>query len=230
MLEEKQYDLILMDIQMPELSGFDATAEIRRQEIQYGRPRIPIIAMTANAMESTRQQCLAIGMDDFITKPIKPDILKEHLEPWLKRQYQDVQELPRELFDPDEKEEAVQTPANGKIWDKEKALQFVGGDESLLKELAAVFVQRNSILLEAVKKAIETKDPAALHDAAHAYKGAVNHFSAKRIRALAYALEDKGRAEDLTGTENLYDSLCNNGRELQDELRIYTMLDGLERN
>jgi signal transduction histidine kinase/DNA-binding response OmpR family regulator len=230
MMEENRYDLVLMDIQMPELSGFDATAEIRRQEIQYGRPRIPIIAMTANAMESTRQQCLTIGMDDFITKPIKPDILKEHLEPWLKCRYQDIHEQPIELFEADEMEEAVQTPANGKIWDKEKALKFVGGDESLLKELAALFVQRNSILLEDVKKAIETKDPTALHDAAHAYKGAVNHFSAKKIRALAYALEDKGRTGDLTGTENLYDSLCNDGRELQDELQIYTMHDTLEPN
>ena len=68
MVGEKHYDLVLMDIQMPEMSGFDATEMIRKREQQDGLSRIPIIAMTANAMESTRERCLAIGMDDFISQ------------------------------------------------------------------------------------------------------------------------------------------------------------------
>ena len=82
-VEAGDYSLVLMDIQMPEMSGFEATELIRKHEQQEGRRRVVIIAMTANAMETTRQRCLAIGMDDFITKPIRPDVLAERLEPWL---------------------------------------------------------------------------------------------------------------------------------------------------
>jgi signal transduction histidine kinase/DNA-binding response OmpR family regulator len=228
MIEEKQYDLVLMDIQMPELSGFDATEEIRRKELLYGLSRIPIIAMTANAMESTRQQCLAIGMDDFIAKPIKPDILKERLEPWLKNRRSGSHEWEKPFSEGDEEEREEGKPADGKTWDKEKALQFVGGDESLLRDLATLFLQRSAALLKNVERAIETKDPAALHSAAHAYKGAVNHFSAARIRALAFALENKGRSGDLAGTQSLFDRLRQNCHDLQEELRIYAMPGGFE--
>jgi len=226
MIEENRYDLILMDIQMPELSGFDTTEEIRKKEAQYSLPRIPIIAMTANAMESTRRQCLAIGMDDFIAKPIKPDILQKRLEPWLTSQ----------LLKDNKKKKTPSTAAdtklqnriskNEKIWDREKALQFVGGDESLLKELAVLFLQRSTALLENVEKAINTKDPDALHNAAHAYKGAVNHFSATKIRALAFALERKGRTGNLVGTESLFDRLRKNCYDLREELRVYAMSGG----
>ena len=83
------YDLILMDCHMPEMDGFEATAEIRRQEAAASRldartvaKRTPIIAITASAMESDRQDCLAAGMDDFIAKPIRPDDLRQALVKW----------------------------------------------------------------------------------------------------------------------------------------------------
>ncbi len=227
MVEERQYDLILMDIQMPEMSGFESTEKIRKNELENGLSRIPIIAMTANAMESTRKHCLSIGMDDFITKPIKPDVLKERLAPWLAVQKAEPSEkirqspIPTELVEDKVEDEAHQS-VNGRSWDIEKALMFVGGDESLLKELANLFLQRNMFLLRNVEKAIETKNATALHDAAHAYKGAVNHFSATAIKALAFALESKGRVGDLTGTESLFARLLDHGRILQEELRAYT--------
>ncbi len=79
MLERGEYDLVFMDCQMPELDGFEATAEIRRR---YGR-EIPIVAMTANAMEGDRERCIAAGMDDYISKPVKPATFKAAIERWL---------------------------------------------------------------------------------------------------------------------------------------------------
>src|SRR5437588_179999 len=83
MLESEHYDLVLMDCQMPGLDGYDTAREIRRREAAEHRPRIPIIAMTANAMLGDRELCLAAGMDDYIAKPISFDVLDQKLEQWL---------------------------------------------------------------------------------------------------------------------------------------------------
>ena len=76
------YGLVLMDCQMPVMDGYEATVAIRRRE-QQGAPRVPIVALTAHAMESNRERCLSIGMDDFVTKPITAGQLKQVLDDWL---------------------------------------------------------------------------------------------------------------------------------------------------
>ena len=227
MTGEKHYNLVLMDIQMPEMSGFDATEAIRKREEQNGLSRVPIVAMTANAMESTRERCLAIGMDDFIAKPIKPDVLMERLQPWLNFQFAAIPELKGTAAPPLQQSSweggfrKRERSSAGKSWDRKKALQFVGGDESLLQELAGLFLKRNALLLEKIDKAILNQDAAALHDAAHAYKGAVNHFSAAKVRELAFTLEKKGRAGNLEGTAALCAELNDGVHCLLQELESY---------
>jgi CheY-like chemotaxis protein len=75
------YDLVLMDIQMPEMDGFEATQAIRRAE--RNGARLPIVAMTANAMKGDREKCIDAGMDDYLSKPVNPQKLKEKLETWI---------------------------------------------------------------------------------------------------------------------------------------------------
>ena len=82
-VQQKNYDLILMDCQMPEMDGFEATRQIREMEKKGQIKKLPIIAMTANAMEGDREECLAAGMDEYITKPVNKDKLKEILENFL---------------------------------------------------------------------------------------------------------------------------------------------------
>ncbi len=233
MVGEQHYDLVLMDVQMPEMNGFDATEAIRAREQLNGLSRIPIIAMTANAMESTRERCLAIGMDDFIAKPIKPDLLIERLQPWLNIGFAAIPAL-KETTAPSLQQLSEeggfskrQRPFSaGKTWDRKKALQFVGGDESLLQELAGLFLQRNAPLLEKIDKAIRNQNAAALHDAAHAYKGAVNHFAAAKVRELAFRLEKKGRSGNLEGAETLFVQLNDGVNCLLKELGSYVAADG----
>ncbi|CAM2005711.1 response regulator [Acanthopleuribacter pedis] len=84
-LGEQQYDLILMDCQMPEMDGFQATQAVREQERDGDRPRIPIVALTANAIKGDRERCLSVGMDDYLTKPVRQKNLLQAIEQWLPR-------------------------------------------------------------------------------------------------------------------------------------------------
>ena len=197
-----RYDVILMDIQMPEMSGYEATEIIRERESSTGAKPVIIIAMTANAMESTKARCLEVGMDDFISKPIKPNELVKRLKPWLV----DCEPEPAEK---DQQPENADTSGQSSLWDYEQALQFVGGDEALFHELILLFVERKVQLLDSIQKAISKDDPKLLDDAAHAYKGAVNHFSAQSVRDIAFRLESKGKAKDMSGAYELFTKLAD---------------------
>ena len=211
MVQDGDYSLVLMDIQMPEMSGYEATEIIRKREQEEGHDRVVIIAMTANAMEATRRKCLAIGMDDFITKPIKPDVLAERLFPWLG--------VPLDAGAADDGG-AVETPVDHpSCWNRKQALQYVGGDSELLHDMMGLFLQRNTSLLLRVDAAIQARDAGALCEAAHAYKGAVNHFAAVGVREIALALEKAGRKNNLDGIEDLWELLVNETANLQTELQ-----------
>jgi two-component system, sensor histidine kinase and response regulator len=211
-VEAGDYSLVLMDIQMPEMSGFEATEIIRRHEQKEGRRRVVIIAMTANAMETTRQRCLAIGMDDFITKPIRPDVLAERLKPWLGGALvADVDPGP-EMEPPD----AAGQPS---CWNRLRALQFVGGDSELLDEMIGLFLQRHPQLLARVETAVLAGDTELLSEAAHTYKGAVSHFAAPGVQDLALALERAGKGRELDNARELWGQLQKEAARLQEALQ-----------
>ncbi|MCB2217507.1 response regulator [Desulfofustis glycolicus] len=206
------FDVILMDIQMPEMSGYEATEFIRAGELESQRRRSRIIAMTANAMNSTKIRCLQSGMDDFISKPIKPDMLAERLRPWLPGGFKDG-EVGVDSDGRPPVESQVDT-----VWDRWQALQLADGDEDLLAELITLFLQRRQLLLDRIGAAIEAGDPALLDDAAHAFKGAVNHFCAEQVRRRALALESKGKNGDLDGAAEIFQELAAESERLANHL------------
>ncbi len=220
LFETNDYDVILMDLQMPEINGYEATRRIREQEAGRFLRRTTIIAMTANALESTRARCFEVGMDDYISKPIKPESLAARLSPWLRP---GTSEVPADEEEQQSLEDVPDTLAAREtlIWDRERSLQFVGGDIALLNDLTRMFLERNEILLRSVEDAIYSGNPAQLDDAAHTYKGAVNHFWAESLQEVAFELEAKGKSGNMSGSKELFAKLERMSVNLVEELNHF---------
>ena len=196
-----RYQIILMDIQMPEMSGYEATERIRSRELADGREPTVIIAMTANALKSARMRCLQSGMDDFISKPINPEMLAERLRPWLV----DNNATARQPVE--KSQHQVDEGENNPLWSRREALQLAGGDPALLSGLIKLFLERHSLLLARVEQAIMAEDPRQLDDAAHALKGALNHFCAVRAHREALLLEMRGKSGDMSDCAEIFSRL-----------------------
>jgi len=182
------FDLVLMDVQMPEMDGFEATAVIRKKEEVTGT-HLPIIAMTAHAMKGDRERCLAAGMDDYLSKPVKREELLDAIE---RHSYESP--VP-------EKERLARKPP---ALDRAAVLARLDGDEELLAELAGLFIQESPKLLAAIQQAIERADPKGLERAAHALKGSVGNFAVPTAVKAAQTLETMGREGDLAAADAAY--------------------------
>ncbi len=181
LLEARRFDLVLMDIQMPEMDGLQATVQIRRKERGSGQ-RIPIIAITAQASESDRQRCFEAGMDAYVTKPVRVPELMSMIESLI----------------PGGSCMNAETNGHGVIedqlqqLDESLALSRVGGDRGLLCEVAELFLNDYPDMLEKLRTAVSARDASALEHYAHSLKGSVSTFGAKGAFDAALALEKKG--------------------------------------
>jgi two-component system, sensor histidine kinase and response regulator len=222
-LEQQSFDVVLMDVQMPEMDGLETTAAIREKERAAGS-RVPIVAMTARAMKGDRERCLAAGMDDYVSKPLQPTELFDTVE----RLTTAVDRNPRATA-----AESTALPATGtrttdqpppdrqasspflgspSDFDKASALAQVGGDEQLLKELLAAFLSEYPPLVAQIRDAIAQRDARRLERAAHTLKGAAAAVTASAVADAGQRLEIMGRTGELAGAE----SVCI---ELEDALR-----------
>jgi signal transduction histidine kinase/DNA-binding response OmpR family regulator len=194
------FDLVLMDCQMPIMDGYEATNEIRRQEA--GKVRIPIVALTANAMKGDEERCIAAGMDGFVSKPI--DRLK--LEACLNR-FLPSSDLPAAT------EPVPDAPViTGAPLDWGRLIDSVDGDEQFARELAGTFVVVGAQELENIATSLLTEDAEALRIAAHTLKGASTNLLASEVTAAAARLET---AASLGGQ----DDISMFAEELQTQVR-----------
>ncbi|MGB7593271.1 MAG: PAS domain S-box protein [Terriglobia bacterium] len=182
------FDLVLMDVQMPEMDGFEAAAAIRKKERGTGT-HLPIVAMTAHAMKGDRERCLAAGMDGYLSKPVKREELFDAVE---RRSY----ESPA----PEKDRLARKQPG----LDRAAVLARLDGDEELLAELAGLFIQESPKLLSAIQQAIEQDDAQGLERAAHALKGSVGNFVIPTAVKAAQTLETMGREGNLAAADTAY--------------------------
>ena len=192
-LEKNSYDLVLMDMQMPEMDGFEAVRALREKEKSTGKHQ-PVIAMTALAMADDREHCMAAGMDGHLSKPIRPQELDEILDEFL---------APKEELltrsDP--------APIPNNSIDVIPLLDLIDDDRALLAELVEIFRKEYPHNLQAAQRAIDLQKPADLERVAHALKGALGNFSAIDASALAAELEAIGRSADLSEAQKALDRL-----------------------
>ncbi len=177
-LERIPYDLVLMDCQMPEMDGYVATAEIRRRE-NRGR-RTPIVAMTANALEGDRDRCIAAGMDDYISKPVREAELESTLRRWLPE---------------------GDAPINPAAMASLRELD--DGSDGLLREVIELFLGETPPRLDTIIDAVRSGDTESLWRAAHALRSGAANLGATRVVRLCDMLEKRGRGGHLEGLADL---------------------------
>ena len=186
--EQQDFDLVLMDVQMPHLDGLQTTAHIREKERERGK-RVPIVAMTAHAHESDRERCLAAGMNAYVTKPVRINQLLNTMDSVVQGgTFMDAEHTP--------KQHSVEEQF--RHLDEAVALNRVGGDFELLREVVELFLDDYPQSLQKIRAAVAAGDQTDLERQAHSLKGSVSTFGAKDAFEAAFALEKQGRSGDLS--------------------------------
>ena len=215
------YDLILMDCQMPVLDGFTATVAIRRWEQARGRPRLPIVALTANVIKGFRERCLAAGMDDYLSKPFTQEQLAAMLEHWLLVTGEAApmpatpalssSSLPKSSAisavtatpaEPISVPDQTASPLDERALAQIRALQR-SGKPGLLGKIIGLYLDGSPKLLQQARDAVAGADPEALRQAAHSLKSSSANLGATRVAALCRELEQSGRERRLEGVVEL---------------------------
>jgi Amt family ammonium transporter len=208
-----RYDLVLMDCSMPGMDGFEATRQIRRAESAdpASPPRhIPIIALTANAIKGDRDRCLEAGMDDYVSKPLDPDLLVRSIQALLARSGRAPSPLPVN--------EGVAAPAKTPLPNQpddtlpfaiEALLDRCMGNAETVTLILNEFEQQAVRDLEEIKRNLAGSDHEATARVAHALKGASGILSAATLSDIAFQLEQMGRSGVLTDADQLFDQLNN---------------------
>ncbi len=210
MLKDSRFDAVLMDVQMPNMSGMEATAAIRAREAIEGG-HLHIIAMTANAMEGDREVCLAGGMDDYVPKPIQISNLVDALNR--------IAAAPSAPQPPLSSAARLDAEAAPGVFSREAALARMGGDEDLLKEVVEAFLEACRSTVGAVDAALQAHDPSALRRAAHTLKGSIATFSTGSVYEAALELERCGRNQSMEAAHYLHRKLHNELELLLPQLR-----------
>jgi signal transduction histidine kinase/DNA-binding response OmpR family regulator/HPt (histidine-containing phosphotransfer) domain-containing protein len=193
-LAEKDYDLVLMDCQMPVMDGYEAARWIRDPQSAVRDHHIPIIALTAHALRSDREKCLAAGMNDHVAKPIEPQILLETLNKWFK-----AKAAPGSF--PDQPAPGQGRPTD--IFDRGELVARLMGDVELLQLILAGFLEDIPQRIDALQNALAEGDALLVRRQAHTIKGAAANVSAPALGAVAYQLEQAGETADLVGADRL---------------------------
>ncbi|MFO7801720.1 MAG: response regulator [Desulfovermiculus sp.] len=270
-IKDNSHDVVLMDVQMPGMDGFQATREIRSREqeeksIKHGawgmerrtedrgqktevrsqrsvvrdqkagdkepspnsklsnspifqspKARIPILAMTAHAMKEDREKCLQAGMDDYISKPIKPEKLAELLQKYLQEPA-----LSKEDGSPQQGSQsapAEAAPETEEIFQEAELLARVGDDQDVMREILEEVLSDVPNRLESLKKAAQDGDAREVRSFAHSIKGMAGNISAPRVRETASKLETLAANQDLSGMEELIWELESEFELLKTELK-----------
>ena len=194
-LETIPYDLVLMDCQMPEMDGYQATMHIRDPQSKCLNPAIPIIAMTANAMQGDREKCLEAGMNDYVTKPVSPQYLMEVLEKWLLIETVPIKEKRKVI--PHGAVVDIVTEPMAPVFDVAGMLARLMNNEKLANKICLGYLDDLPLKLVELQGFLESGDVEKAGRVAHSIKGAAANMGGEALRAVALEMEHAANAGDL---------------------------------
>jgi len=209
-LERETVDLVLMDVQMPEMDGLEATAAIREKEKKTG-DHLPIIALTAHAMKGDREKCLAAGTDDYLTKPIRTADL-----------FAAVERLAHAKTIATAEATSIVNSPRAKVFDNDAALRHVEGDRDLLDEIIRIFADQCPRTMFEIQNAIRDADLSVLERAAHSLKGAASNLCAVGVTQSAAELEESARSGDSSRSREQFQALESEVEKLLRELEAFS--------
>ena len=189
-LEQKEYDLVLMDCQMPGMDGYEAARRIRDPDTPVRNHDIPIIAATAHALAGDREKCLAAGMNGYVTKPLRSETLKHAIQEWTVSATETIEAAGQTL-------KAVN--ADVASFNQEDLLERLMGDEDLARQLIRGFVDDMPRQLAALAEAVSNNDASRYRLVAHSIKGAAGNVGGSEVQKTAAKLEQDGSIGDLSG-------------------------------
>ncbi len=197
LLTSHRFDLVLMDIQMPEMDGLTTTRKIREGE-RGTRMHLPIIAMTAHAMKGDRERCIEAGMDGYVSKPIS----SQELEGAIASTFPERGDVEPVISFQATPEDA--TPPSAIVWDMGKTLERLGGDETLFHEVVEIFLDDVPKHMAGLRRAITEGNAEAVERAAHTLKGELGYLGISEVSQKVREMEELGRRSDLRLAATLY--------------------------
>lgn len=197
LLERQAADVVLMELQMPVTDGYEAIHEIRANEQRSGG-HLPIVALTAHAMQGDRERCLEARAVEYVSKPIRVAELFAAIDRALKRK------APSHRSASQQKRSSLEA---AEVLDLHTALDGAGGDRDLLEELARLFIEGYPVAMEGIRRALRDGDAHLLQRLAHTMKGSSANCGADRVSQAALALDMQGRSEALEGADKLIETL-----------------------
>ena len=216
-VQKTDFDLVLMDIQMPEMDGFEATRLIREDD-RFAD--MPIIAMTAHAMAGDRERCLEKGMDDHLSKPVDPNALFKMLQRWLESRQVKINDTPSQpLNTPKDSSLPESLPGIDLQW----GLQRVGGNSRLFKKLLMEFYQRHHNELNLIRQALAEGDRGEARRSVHTLQGVAGNIGARVLQQQAHELESAIIGGATVG--ELPEAFCIAFNELFESLAVFVQND-----
>jgi len=221
------FTLILMDCQMPEMDGYQASREIRSNKAIKQYIDIPIIAMTANAMEGDKEKCLDAGMSDYLAKPIEPEKLKEKLQYWLNTRENITDKKPKEPTKKHYKKTIKSDIKDTVIWDRAACLKRVSNNQSLLEGLINIFIEDTPKMMATITQAVALSNNSdsdqyqKILENAHTLKGISGNLSGMTLHRITSKLELAAKDHNIIEVNKYYKELNDNYQKFINQLEHF---------